>query len=148
VDRPLVTYKYSCTASYCKRLKNIVALIHCVNKHQIISALPLFELAWPRVDEFQHLAPTICVSKNYSHDGPKKATSKATTSIDDAAKMTLLAKKKGKAALADDIPHEAFEDEAVNSKRPRHDNTPTPVGTIRTCNSEGLPRAPPPGFTP
>jgi hypothetical protein len=47
---------------------------------------------------------------------PKKATLKATTSIDDAAKAALLAEKKGKAALADVIPHEALEDEAVNSK--------------------------------
>jgi predicted DNA repair protein MutK len=47
---------------------------------------------------------------------PKKVTSKATTSIDDTAKATLLAEKKGKAALVDDIPHEAHEDEAVNSK--------------------------------
>ena len=31
----------------------------------------------------------------------------------------------GKAALADDIPHEALEDEAVNSKRHRQDNPPT-----------------------
>jgi hypothetical protein len=56
---------------------------------------------------------------------PRKANLKATTSIDDATKVALLAEKKGKAALADDIPHEALEDEAVNSKRHRQDNPPT-----------------------
>jgi hypothetical protein len=47
---------------------------------------------------------------------PKRATSKAATSIDDAAKTALLAEKKGK-ALVDNAPQEAFEDDAVNSKR-------------------------------
>jgi hypothetical protein len=41
----------------------------------------------------------------------------------------------------------AFEDDAVNSKRQRQDH-PTSDGTVRTCNSEGAPRAPPPGFAP
>jgi hypothetical protein len=41
---------------------------------------------------------------------PKKATSKATTSIDDAAKAALLDKKKSTTTLLDDIPHEAFEE--------------------------------------
>jgi hypothetical protein len=40
----------------------------------------------------------------------KKVTSKATTSIDDATKAALLAKKKGKASLVGDVPHEAIED--------------------------------------
>jgi hypothetical protein len=35
---------------------------------------------------------------------PKKVTSKTTTSIDDAAKAALLAEKKGKATLVDDMP--------------------------------------------
>jgi hypothetical protein len=39
---------------------------------------------------------------------PKKATSKVTTSIDDAAKVALLAEKKGKATLVGDVPHEAL----------------------------------------
>jgi hypothetical protein len=38
---------------------------------------------------------------------PKKATSKPTTSIGDAAKEALLAEKKGKAALVGDVPHGA-----------------------------------------
>jgi hypothetical protein len=47
---------------------------------------------------------------------PKRASSKATASIDDAAKVALLAEKKGK-ALADNTLQEAFEDDAVNSQR-------------------------------
>jgi hypothetical protein len=79
----------------------------------------------------------------------KKATSKATTSLDDTAKAAL-AEKKGKVALAHDVPQEAPEnDGAVNRKRPRTENPPTPEGTIHTCSYEGLPRNPrqvsPPG---
>jgi hypothetical protein len=76
---------------------------------------------------------------------PKRASLKAAPSIDEAAKTALLAEKKGK-ALTDNTPHEAFEDEAV-SKRQRQDH-PTPEGTLRTCNSGGVPQAPPPGFAP
>jgi hypothetical protein len=47
---------------------------------------------------------------------PKRATSKAAASIDDAAKAALLAEKKGK-ALTDTTPQESFEDDAVNIKR-------------------------------
>ena len=46
---------------------------------------------------------------------PKRANSKATASIDDVAKEALLAEKKGKAPIADDIPQEAFDDNAVNA---------------------------------
>jgi hypothetical protein len=53
---------------------------------------------------------------------PKRASSKAAPSIDEAAKAALLAEKKGK-ALADNTPQEAFEDEAV-SKRQRQDHPP------------------------
>jgi hypothetical protein len=49
----------------------------------------------------------------------KKATLKATASIDDTAKVALLAEKKGKVALVGDVPHEAIEDGTVNSKRHR-----------------------------
>jgi hypothetical protein len=63
---------------------------------------------------------------------PKRANSKATTSIDDAAMPALLAEKKGKAPIADDIPQEAFDDEAVNNKRQRQDNLPTLEGTALT----------------
>jgi hypothetical protein len=77
---------------------------------------------------------------------PKRATSKATASIDDTAKAALLAEKKGK-ALANNTLQEAFEDDDVNSKRQCQDTT-TPDGTVRTCSSEGAPRAPLPGFAP
>jgi hypothetical protein len=49
---------------------------------------------------------------------PKRASSKAAVSIDDAMKAALLAEKKGK-ALADNTLQEAFEEDAVNSKRQR-----------------------------
>jgi hypothetical protein len=49
---------------------------------------------------------------------PKRATSKAGASIDDAAKAALLAENKGK-ALADNTLQEAFEDDVVNNKRQR-----------------------------
>jgi hypothetical protein len=77
---------------------------------------------------------------------PNRANLKATVSIDDAAKAALLAEKKGKAPIANDIPQEAFDDDAVNSKRQHQDNLPTPEGTARTCSSEGAPQAPPPVF--
>jgi hypothetical protein len=76
---------------------------------------------------------------------PKRASSKEAPSVDEIAKVELLAEKKGK-ALADNTPQEACEDEAL-SKRQRHEH-PTPEGTLRTCSSRGLPQAPPPSFAP
>jgi hypothetical protein len=76
---------------------------------------------------------------------PKRATSKAAPSVNEAVKAALLAEKKGK-ALADNTPQEAYEDEA-HSKRQRN-NQPTPEGILRTCSSGGQPQAPPPGFAP
>lgn len=80
----------------------------------------------------------------------KKVTSKATTSLNDAAKATLV-EKKGRVALADGTPQVAPEnnDGAINSKHPRTEHPPTPEGTICTCSSEDLPWTPrqvlPPG---
>jgi hypothetical protein len=75
---------------------------------------------------------------------PKRASSKAAPSIDEAAKAALLGEKnKGPHG---EYPQEAFEDEAVN-KRQRQDH-PTPKGTLRTYSSGGVPQAPPPGFAP
>jgi hypothetical protein len=68
---------------------------------------------------------------------PKRATLKAAASIDDAAKTALLVEKKGK-ALANNTLQEAFEDDAVNSKR-QHQENPTTDGIVRTCSSEGAP---------
>jgi hypothetical protein len=65
---------------------------------------------------------------------PKRASSKAAPSINEAAKVALLAEKKGK-ALADNTPQESCEDEAL-SKRQRNEQ-PTPEGTLRTCSSRG-----------
>jgi hypothetical protein len=76
---------------------------------------------------------------------PKRASSKAAPSIDEAAKAALLVEKKGK-ALADNTPQEAFKDEAV-SKRQRQDH-PSPEDTLRTWGSGGVPQAPPPSFAP
>jgi hypothetical protein len=79
---------------------------------------------------------------------PKKATSKATTSLDDAAKAALV-KKKGKATLVGDAAQDTPKNDGViNNKRPKSENLPTPEGTVRMCNSEGLPQNPSPGFTP
>jgi DNA-binding transcriptional MerR regulator len=76
---------------------------------------------------------------------PKRASSKAAPSIDEAAKAALLAEKKGK-AFADTTHQEVCEDDAL-SKRQRNDQ-PTPEGTLRTCSSRGQPQEPPPGFAP
>jgi hypothetical protein len=53
--------------------------------------------------KFQHLAPTVRATKNNPRWPPKRASSKAAPSIDEAAKAALLAKKKGK-ALMDNTP--------------------------------------------
>jgi hypothetical protein len=75
---------------------------------------------------------------------PKRASSKAAPSIDEAVKVALLAKKKGK-ALADNTPKKPPKTKL--SARERHEH-PTPEGTLCTYSSEGLPQAPPPGFAP
>jgi hypothetical protein len=76
---------------------------------------------------------------------PKRASSKAAPSVDEAAKAALLAEKKGK-TLADTTHQEAYEDDTLN-KRQRNDQ-PTPEGSLRTCSSGGQPQEPPPGFAP
>jgi hypothetical protein len=92
------------------------------------------------------LAPTVRATKKQPAMAPKRATSKAAPSIDDTVKAALLTEKKGK-TLADTTSQEAFEDDAVNSKRQRQDH-PTPDGTVRIYSSEGAPQVPPPGFAP
>jgi hypothetical protein len=79
---------------------------------------------------------------------PKKATSKATTSLDDVAKSALT-EMKGKAALVGDASQDAPKnnDGAVNCKRPRTENPPTPEGITCTCSAKGLPWNPS-GLTP
>jgi hypothetical protein len=73
---------------------------------------------------------------------PKRASSKAAPSVDEAAKAALLAKKKGK-ALVDTTHQEACEDDAL-SKRQRNEQL-TPEGSLCTCSSGGQSQ-PPPGF--
>jgi DNA-binding transcriptional MerR regulator len=75
---------------------------------------------------------------------PKRASSKAAPSVDEAAKATLLAEKKGK-TLVDTTHQEACEDDAL-SKRQRNEQ-PTTEGSLRTCRSGGQPQ-PPLGFAP
>jgi hypothetical protein len=86
------------------------------------------------------LAPTICATIKPPAMAPKRASSKVAPSIGEAAKVALLAEKKGK-ALADTTDQEACEDDAV-SKRQRNDQ-PTPEGSLLTCSSEGQPQEPP-----
>jgi hypothetical protein len=95
-------------------------------------------------NKFQHLAPTVRATKKPPAMAPKRASSKAAPSVDEAVKAALLAEKKGK-ALVDTTHQEAYEDDALK-KRHRNDQ-PTPEGTLRTCSSGGQPQ-PPPGFAP
>jgi hypothetical protein len=76
---------------------------------------------------------------------PKRASSKAAPSVDEAAKAALLAEKKGKAP-ADTTHQEACEDDALSKRQ--HNDQPTPEGSLRTCSSRGQPQEPPPGFAP
>jgi hypothetical protein len=75
---------------------------------------------------------------------PKRASSKAAPSVDEAAKAALLAEKKGK-ALVDTTHQEAYKDDAL-SKRQCNEQ-PTPEDSLRTCSSGGQ-LQPPPGFAP
>ena len=47
--------------------------------------------------KFQHLAPTVHATKKPPAMAPKRASSKAAPSVNEAAKAALLAEKKGKA---------------------------------------------------
>jgi hypothetical protein len=73
---------------------------------------------------------------------PKRASSKAAPSVDEAAKAALLAEKKRK-DLIDTTHQEGCEDDTL-SKRQRNEQL-TPEGNLRTCSSGGQPQ-PPPGF--
>jgi septin family protein len=82
--------------------------------------------------------------KNHPRWHPKRASSKAAPSVDEAAKAALLAEKKGK-ALVDTTHQEACEDDALSKRH--HNEQPTPEGTLHTCSSGGQ-LQPPPGFAP
>jgi uncharacterized membrane protein YkoI len=76
---------------------------------------------------------------------PKRASSKAAPSVDEAAKAALLAEKKDK-ALAYNTHQEAGEDEALSKRQCKDQHTLE--GTLLTCSSGGQPQVPPPGFVP
>jgi hypothetical protein len=57
VRLPLITYKIPPHCTLMGHAENIVALIHCVVKHQSILVFPLLGPALPRVSEFQHKPP-------------------------------------------------------------------------------------------
>jgi hypothetical protein len=111
-DGPSITYKYPYIVPE-RQGENIVALTPRVGATNPFSHSPL-DLAVLR-GRFQHLVPTVRATKKHPAMAPKRATSKAAASIDDATKAALLAEKKGK-ALTDNTPHEAFEDDVVNCK--------------------------------
>jgi hypothetical protein len=76
---------------------------------------------------------------------PKRASSKAAPSVDEAVKAAVLDEKKGK-ALANTTHQETCEDDAVSNRQ--RNNQPTPEGSLHTCSSGGQPQQPPPGFAP
>jgi hypothetical protein len=90
--------------------------------------------------------PTIRATTNHSRDGPQESKLQGHHFHRQCIEGDPLVEKKDNAPIVDDIPQEAFDDEAVNSKRQRQDNLLTLEGTVRTCNSKGVPEAPPPGF--
>jgi hypothetical protein len=96
---PSITYKYSHIVPK-RREKYCCFDIPCY----FHKSLPHSPLDLPVLKgRYQHLAPTVCVTRKQPAMAPKRATSKAAASVDDAAKAALLAEKKGK-ALADSAP--------------------------------------------
>jgi hypothetical protein len=141
-ERHSGTYKYLRTVPLRGQINRAIA----ISRVNFVSILPtplLDQLA--QESKFQHLAPTVRATNKPPAMAPKRASSKAAPSVDEAVKAALLAEKKGK-ALADKTPQEACEEEAL-SKRQRNEQ-PTPEGTLRTCSSGGQPQVPPPGFSP
>jgi hypothetical protein len=130
------TYKYPRTVPLRGGIKRAIT-ISSQNRVCIPFTPPLDHLA--QENKFQHLAPTVRATNKPPAMAPKRASSKAVSSVDEAAKAVLLAEKKGK-ALADTTHQEACEDDTL-SKRQCNDQ-PTPEGTLRTRSSGGQPQAP------
>jgi hypothetical protein len=91
-----------------------------LNFTNTLSTLPLDLLV--EEGKFQHLAPTVRAMDKQPAMAPKRASSKAAPSIDEAAKAALLAKKKGK-ALTDNTPKKPLKTklsakDSVKSTRP------------------------------
>jgi hypothetical protein len=76
----------------------------------------------------------------------KRASSKAASSIDEAAKAALLAEKK-KARPSRTTPPKRPTKMTLSAKDIAK-TIPPPKAPLRTCSSEGGPQAPPPGFAP
>jgi DNA-binding transcriptional MerR regulator len=66
-------------------------------------------------NKFQHLVPTVRATNKPPVMAPKRASSKAAPSVDEAAKAALLVEKKAK-ALADNTHQEACEDDALSKR--------------------------------
>jgi hypothetical protein len=79
----------------------------------ILSTPPLDHLA--QENKFQHLVPTVRATNKPPVMAPKRASSKAAPSVDEAAKAALLVEKKAK-ALADNTHQEACEDDALSKR--------------------------------
>jgi hypothetical protein len=80
----------------------------------------------------------------------KNVITRATTSLDDASKATLI-EKKGKAVLADNtLPNVAETNKTgpANSKHPCDEDGPTPKGSIHTYTDDLPLEDSPPGFPP
>jgi hypothetical protein len=93
---PTITYKYPRTVP--KRREKFCGFDTPCKHYKSISHFPLdLHVLEGR---FQHLVPTFRATKKQPVMAPKRTTSKATASIDDAEKAALLAEKKDK-ALAD-----------------------------------------------
>jgi hypothetical protein len=75
---------------------------------------------------------------------PKRASSKAAPSIDEATKAVLLAEKRARPSQTTPPKKPAKTKLSARDS----DEQPTPEGTLRTCSSGGQPQAPPPGFAP
>jgi hypothetical protein len=84
-----------------------------LNFASILSTLSLDLLV--HLNEYQHLAPTVRATNKSTAMAPKRASSKAAPSIDEAAKAALLAEKKRQGPCRQH-PQEASEGEALSKR--------------------------------
>jgi hypothetical protein len=95
--------------------------------------------------------PPFVLQKSTPAMAPKKVTTRASSSLDETTKVTLV-DKKGKATLAEDtLPTITKNNETgvVNNKHPHTEDPPTPEGSVHTCSSKGLSHDDtPPRFVP
>jgi hypothetical protein len=100
----------------------------------------------PRQAGSQHLAPIVRATKNNPRWPPSELIRRLPRPSTTRRTQRFWRIRKARPSRTPP-PQEAFEDDAVNSKRQRQDH-PNPDGTVRTCSSEGTPQAPPLGFAP